>query len=1350
MSLFKKILLFSLLITKSYAQIDFEHLTTADGLSQSNVWKVIQDKNGFFWFATSDGLNRFDGYDFKVFRHELDNPNSLPINDITNVFADSKNDIWVSTRNNKLCRLNDDGKTFERIPFKLGENEIENISVSAFEEKDGKLWIATVTFGLFYYDYEKQKIFRSEIPDFRKSITALFKDEQGLMWIGNTDGEIMIYNTVSHSVSTFKIPRTSNNKSFHYNINFIKKDSRGRIWVGTAGRGLFEFNIQSKSFRQELLDPNLYETVNLITDLIEDHDRNLWVLTDYGAYFYPNGDSKKKKYLLPDPDNEKGLSTHALKKGICDRDGNIVIGTWQGGINIKYAETKKFNSFRHQPFNAQSLLTDRVTALAHDEEDKIWVSSTKGLTVISKNRKHFDRYTSENSGLPANDINAILATENGNIIISTWTEGFSLYETKTRKFLPFKLEGSKSVKTFARAGNGKIWIGTMQRELYLFDENTKSVEKVTHSTVEKILKEYDVNLLFQDSNHNLWIGTYISGLVKWNLKTDEVKVFTANDKIGSLPCNAISAIHEDLQKRIWIGTSGCGLLLFDPKTEIFQSKNTKDGLINNNVASILEDRQQNLWIATNSGISLYDPFSEKFENYNQSDGLVGHEFVKEAASQLPNGDLAFGNMQGMVVFKPEQVRKKTSAPNLFLTDLKIFNESIDQQNSNAPTKLDMTRATELIFSPFQNIFTIEYTALSFHPYHNIKYAYKLSGFDTDWNFVGAQRTAPYSNLTEGTYTFMVKASEGNSPWSQPKMVKITVLPPWYRSWWAYGLYTILFLGLIIAWRQNILVRERLKADIRIKQLETEAIKALDDTKSNFFTNISHEFRTPLTLILTPLDKLINDRSQKSQVKHQFLVMQRNAQRLLRLINQILDLSKVESQSLKPEITQNDIIAFIIRIVEYFEDLAKNKNISLTFHTNVKSHQGYFDADIVEKVIYNLLSNAFKFTNENGDITVKVNINEISQALSFQIEDSGIGISKEDMSHLFERFYQAQGETKQKKTGSGIGLALTKELVDLHLGTIKVESNEGVGTMFQVELPMAVSAYPQDWLNSAKDLDVPQLKTVKHSIETTQSSQILTNTLKPLLLIVEDNEELRQYLRESFLQDYRVITAENGKKGIEKAKSQVPDLIISDWLMPEIDGTEFCTAIRKSEKTSHIPFLLLTSRSANTSQMEAFDMGIDDYITKPFNLNILETKVKSLIKNRELLRDKWSKKILASPSEIELPAMEEQFIKKAVSIIEKNIDDSNFDSEQLEIAMNMSRMQFYRKLKAVMNLSGTEFIRQVRLKRAIQLMDSGHFNVSEIAWQVGFNDPSYFSRCFKKEFGVSPLKYRSEKSDDNKF
>lgn len=1343
MSFLRKILLLNLVISSAYGQINFEHLTTADGLSQSNVWQVIQDKNGFFWFATSDGLNRFDGYDFKVFRHELDNPNSLPINDITNVFADHKNDIWVSTRNNKVCRLNEDGKTFEQISFKIDDHEIQNLSVLAFEESDGKLWIATIPFGLFYYDYEKQEIFRSEIPNFRKPITALLKDEQDLIWVGNTNGEIMIYNPVSQAVSKFKIPRALESKDFHNSINFIKKDSRGRIWVGTAGRGLFEFNIQSKNFRQELLDPNLYETVNLITDLIEDHDQNLWVLTDYGAYFYPNGESERKIYILPDTDNEKGLSTHALKRGICDRDGNIVIGTWQGGVNIKYAETEKFNSFRHQPFNPQSLLTDRVTALAHDDEDKIWVSSTKGLTVISKNRKHFDRYTTENSGLPANDINAILATENGNIIISTWTEGFSVYETEKRRFVPYKLEGSKSVKTFARAGNGKIWIGTMQRELYLFDENKKTVEKVVHNTLEKILKEYDVNLLFQDSYHNLWIGTYISGLVKWNLKTNDVKVFTADEKIGSLPCNAISAMHEDLQKRIWIGTSGCGLLLFDPKSQTFQSKNIKDGLINNNVASILEDRQQNLWIGTNSGMSLYDPFSEKFENYNQSDGLIGQEFVKEAATQLPNGDLAFGNMQGMVVFKPEQVRKKTSAPNLFLTDLKIFNESIDPKSTYAPTNVDMTRATELVFSPFQNIFTIEYTALSFHPYHNIKYAYKLSGFDTDWNYVGGQRTAPYSNLTEGTYTFMVKAAEGNSPWSEPKVVKITILPPWYRSWWAYSLYTILFLGAIIIWRQNILVRERLKADIRIKQLETEAIKALDDTKSNFFTNISHEFRTPLTLILTPLDKLINDKSQKSQARHQFLVMQRNAQRLLRLINQILDLSKVESQSLKPQITQNDIVAFIKRIVEYFEDLAKSKKISFSFYSNLESYQGYFDADIVEKVIYNLLSNAFKFTNEDGSIKVKVTVNEVSQALSFQIEDSGIGISKEDMAHLFERFYQAQGETKEKKTGSGIGLTLTKELVDLHLGTIKVESNEGVGTMFHVQLPMAALAYPEDWLNAAKDQNVPQLKTVKHSIETTQSSDVYTNTLKPLLLIVEDNEELRQYLQECFLEDYRVITAENGKKGIEKAKSEVPDMIISDWLMPEMDGIELCKAIRKSEKTSHIPFLLLTSRSANTSQIEAFDMGIDDYITKPFNLNILETKVKSLIKNRQLLRDKWSKKILASPSEIELPVMEEQFIQKAVGFIEANIDDANFDSEQLELAMNMSRMQFYRKLKAIMNLSGTEFIRQVRLKRAIQLMDTGHFNVSEIAWKVGFNDPSYFSRCFKKEFRVSPLKYRTE-------
>ncbi|GAB4019913.1 two-component regulator propeller domain-containing protein [Spirosoma koreense] len=1329
---------------RAYGQVAFEHLTTADGLSQSTVWNIVQDKKGFIWMATSDGLNRYDGYSFTVFRNQPGQPASLPISNIAAVYADSHNTIWVGPRNNGLSRLREDGETFEHFQLDAGNGQTEQVSISCFAEVDRRLWIGAPDQGLFYYDYARKQVGRWKDPRIGTSVTALYRDKQDVLWMGTNEGKLLAFSPKTGSITTHAIPFPTNVEAHHRVINVIKKDHQGRFWIGTHGEGLFEFDPEQKTFRRELISPKAYETVNVITDVVDDKAGNLWVFTDFGAWFYPQGDRANRQYLLPDSENEHSLSTHALKKALCDATGNLWIGTWQGGVNIVYAQPERFSSFRHQPYNPQSLLTDRVTAVTLDGQGQLWASSTKGLTVISANRKQFQRYTMANSALAANDINTLFTTPKGNVLISTWTAGFCLYDPVRRLFKPFLLPGkSKSVKAFATAASGKIWIGTHERELYLFDEQTNQLQRVNAEPLAGFFQKLDLNTLCEDATGNLWIGTYNSGLLRWKPNTGQIRHFTRGGT-GTLGSNSITTMYEDSQKRLWIGTNGSGLQKFNAQTEQFSSFTTKDGLANNYIAGISEDQSHNLWLSTNGGISCVNPATNVVENYDQSDGLIGKEFLPDASAQLPSGELAFGNMQGLVLFQPERVRQKTAPPNVYLSDLKLFNRPVSPTEKDAPTKISLTDATSLIFQPFQSVFTIDFTALSFLPHRNIKYAYQLVGFDTDWNYVGSQRSAPYSNLHEGEYTFLVKAAIGNSAWSLPRAIQITVLPPWYRTWWAYVLYACLFLLALYALRRIILIRERFKADLRIKQLETDTIKALDDAKTSFFTNISHEFRTPLTLILTPLDKLIAEPTFNDRLQHQFQTIQRNAQRLLRLINQLLDLSKLENQSLQPDISRNDIVPFVERIVQNFDELAESKRIALIFKTNFDAFDGYFDPDIVEKVVYNLLSNALKFTASGGEVRVSLTIDPAEKNALLTVKDTGIGLSDEAQAHIFERFYQANDQPAQKKTGSGIGLALTRELVELHRGHITVESTENVGTAFSVHLPLHEKAFPVEWLSQPADYATESAQPILPMMVAEQVVSLPRKSL-PILLVVEDNEELRQYLKESFASTYHVLTAANGHQAISMAQKHIPDLILSDWLMPvqagpEMDGTELCQAIRTNEKTSHIPFLLLTSRSANQSQINAFGTGIDDYMTKPFNLAILETKVKSLIQNRQLLREKWSKKLLASPSEFQLPPMEEQFIQKAIGIIEAHIDDANFDAERLEEAMNMSRMQFYRKLKSIVNMSGTEFIRQVRLKRAVQLLESGHYNVSEVAWQVGFNDPAYFSRCFKKEFGKAPQEY----------
>lgn len=1322
------------------AQVAFDHLTTADGLSQSTVWEITQDRNGFIWMATADGLNRYDGSTFTTFRHQPDRANSLPTNDISTLYADRRGNLWVAPRAGGVHRLRDDGQTFEHFPKTTRGQNIAGVHVGCLAEIAGYLWVGTSGVGLLAYDFRTNQL--SHWPDERigTTVTALMAEGDHL-WLATEPGQLLRLNPRTGHLQAFRVPSEPGMADRHRTIAVIHRDNRGRLWVGTSGQGLYRFDEATGAFVSQFFRRGVYETVNLITDVLDAPTGDLWVLTDYGALRYPNGDVTRPALILPDPANDRSLSTHALKKGFRDKDGNLWFGTWQGGVNILRPRREPFAAFRHQPFNPQSLLVVNAAPLTADRLGQLWVGSNQGLTRISADGTRFRHFNTRNSSLRADDINPLFVSPSGKLYVSTWTAGFCVSDPRTERFTPVALAGrSKSAKSFAAADTGRVWVSTQERELFLFDEKKGQLQPIDLSPVAQASAVFSFNALVQDARGTLWIGTYNTGLLAWNRRANTVRLFTADGKPGSLGSNSIVSLYEDRQKRLWVGTNGGGLHRYDPATDRFRAVTTRDGLANNYIAGILEDTQGTLWLSTNGGISSYNPATGAIHNYDQRDGLVGKEFLQNASAALPDGRLAFGSTQGLVVFQPERLKEKMPPPRVYLTGLKLFNRPVSPTDRYAPTRLSLTDAPSLVFRPDQSVFTLEFTGVSFHPNRNIRYQYRLDGFDEDWNDVGSQTAATYTNLPEGDYTFRVRAAIGNSAWSAPRTVQIEVLPPWYRRWYTYLLYGLTILGLLYALRRIIRIRERLKADVRVKQIERDTIQALDDAKTSFFTNISHEFRTPLTLILAPLEKLTQEENFGERLQHQFQTIQRNAQRLLRLVNQLLDLSKLESGSLVPDVSRHDVVRFTERIVSSFGELAESKRVSLRFKANFDSFEGFFDPDILEKITYNLLSNAFRFTPDGGEVRVSLTVEPGEPTCTLTVADTGVGIPDEAIGHIFERFYQADGQQTRKKSGTGVGLALTRELVELHRGTIDVESAVHVGTTFTVTLPLGEAAFPPAWLaHEAEPVEaVPSLLPtfVPEGLAIVPPRGLGV----PVLLLVEDNEELRLYLKEYFARSYHVLTAPDGKAALALAARHIPDLVISDWLMPEMDGAELCFALKQDEKTSHVPFLLLTSRSSNQSQLNAFESGIDDYMTKPFNLAILETKVRSLIQNRQRLREKWSRHRLAQPSDVQLPPMEEQFIQKAVAVIETHLDDPHFDAEGLETALNLSRMQLYRKLKSITNASATEFIRQVRLQRAAQLLQSGHFNVSEVAYRVGFNDPAYFSRCFRKEFGKAPQEW----------
>jgi signal transduction histidine kinase/DNA-binding response OmpR family regulator len=748
-----------------------------------------------------------------------------------------------------------------------------------------------------------------------------------------------------------------------------------------------------------------------------------------------------------------------------------------------------------------------------------------------------------------------------------------------------------------------------------------------------------------------------------------------------------------------------------------------------------------------------DPITFKFINFDESDGLQGKEFLVNAFATNSQDWLFFGGVNGLNYIKANSLRMKQEVPPVLLTSLKIFNKQIKANVNNSPLSEDILFTKHLYLQPEHSVFSIDFVALEYQRPKNNRYAYYLEGLEDDWNYVGTQRTASYTNLNPGNYIFKVKATNSDGVWSEkPFELPITVLPPWYKTWWAYGFYLITFSLLIMAFLREIQIREKFKSDIRFKEIEKERIKELEQVKTQFFTNISHELRTPLTLIISPIEKyFLSSSSINKDQKSKLQSVYQNAQKLLHLINQLLDLSKIESGKQHPNIAKNDIILQMNSILSSFQNYALQKQINLKWQAPVASLFVYYDADILEKCISNLLSNAFKHTPEDGKIGIEMlltkefNSNgEVVKNISIRVHDTGKGIPESHLSHIFDRFYQIPNSSNV--VGTGVGLALCKELIELHLGTIHVHSLLGEGSSFTLAFPVQLADYSSEWIQN--DAIEPNLYIQKPLLKSIVSPKEL-NIEKQILLIVDDHEEMRQFIADIFSSQFQVIQSESGEEALEMALTYLPDLVITDWMMPGMSGVNLCQALRHNSKTNHIPILILTSKSTQESQIEGMQAGADDFVSKPFHANILEIRVNKLLETKERIRKNLQKQLIQKElSSGEPPVFEDAFLQKATQMVIEQMSNPDFDVEDLEKSLDMSKMQLYRKLKNLTSFAGNEFIRSVRLRESKALLENATLNISEIAYQVGFNDPAYFTRAFKKQYGQSPKEYQTQKHPSN--
>ena len=816
-------------------------------------------------------------------------------------------------------------------------------------------------------------------------------------------------------------------------------------------------------------------------------------------------------------------------------------------------------------------------------------------------------------------------------------------------------------------------------------------------------------------------------------------------------------MYEEGKGIFWLGSYGAGVTKLDTRTGKTTFYTIEDGLQSNTIHAISGDSSDDLWLLTSLGITRFNPSSLETDRFDFTDGLGGSPVGMAVAGlfqtgnptfKSENGTIFFGSNNGLTVFHPDHVQMNQFKPPLAITDFKVSGKS---------HPLDGKAIT---LAHHQNFFDIEFVALSFFSSSKNQYAYKLEGLDKDWVYTGTQREARYTNVSPGKYIFRVKGSNNDGVWNeQGASMQVTILPPWWQTWWAYSLYGMLALGLLYGLRQYTVNRERWKHELKLQRIEAEKMHEIDHLKSRFFANISHEFRTPLTLILGPLEKFISRTPEESEDGPVYQMMQRSAHRLLHLINQLLDLSKLEAGSMKLETKPADIVNFLKAIGLSFTSLAERKLIQYQVQYPVEHPVVYFDADKLEKIITNLLSNAFKFTPAGGEITVTAQLNSADKRaipasfskagsstmvkmLQLKIQDNGAGITAEQQEKIFDRFYQTDTSHTGEQEGSGIGLSLVKELVELHEGEIAVESQPEKGSCFTVRLPLLVADYEQITVGEAvvdkgHSTTIPLINTAQDKAEATLT---LSATDAPLVLIVEDNADIRQFIRQHLSPAYQVIEACDGAKGYSKAVETIPDLILSDVMMPMMDGVELCRKLKQDEKTAHVPVILLTAKASGEGKIEGLETGADDYIIKPFEASELLVRIKNLIDSRKKLREHYRGQITVEPKSITVTSVDEQFLQRVMQIMEAHMADAAFSVEALGLDVGMSRMQLHRKLKGLTDQSPGEFIRSFRLKRAAMLLTQNYGNISEVAFSVGFNEPAYFTKCFKEQFGQTPSEY----------
>jgi len=1325
--------------------LSFHHLNVQDGISQNSVTSIIQDSIGRIWMGTRDGLNVFDGTSFRVFRPVRGDSTSLSGHFVSQLITD-KNTIWVTTKNG-LSRLD-----LKKLSF--SNFQINNLTcIIPFNDK---ILVGTRE-GLVWLTPENKRISKCDLlEDANVVINNLYTDKSEVLWISTNQG-LFTY----HS----KTARTS--KIMDMAVSCVFTDKNKQIWIGTQDEGVFLLNNQKQVIKHFIHKNNEPNTLinNTIRDIKDDSNGNIWIATFKGLSIINCFDYKIINQNHQE-NNPNSISNNSIYSILKDKQGTMWLGTYFGGVNYHNPDFDVYthyfaeeNSDNHPGFNV-------IGEMIQDKSNNnIWIATEGGgIDFFNRSTGKFSHYNLNegNNGLPHNNVKALALYNNNILLAGTHRGGLCLlnYKTGKTKYYTHDSNNPNSIQTNIIdeiIPYKDFFLLGAKPGLIKFDIKNQTFEPYTPTPIGNMFENSLINCLYIDSYNRLWIGTENEGLYVYNESQKSIKRYqTSSTDLKTIGSNNITTIFEDHQFKLWIGTQGGGLQLYKPDTDDFQIYNTENSSLPSDfIQAIKESRYGHLWVTTAKGLSRFDIDNKKIFNYSHQNGFPLNELNQKSLLITNDGDVFVGGFDGMVSFNEENMLNRSSNFEVLFTSLNVNNKMILPGDKSGILKIDLPFTDKIELQPFHNIFSIGFSSNNFVSTNQNTFKYKLDGFNEEWIPANEKTMITYTNLNAGQYKLIVRGLsgvEGNV--ISEKSISILIHPPLYRTWYAYLCYVIV-IGLITLWLSHMFrARLLLVHQIEQEQREKEQIKSLNQSKLNFFTNISHEFRTPLTLITGTLESVMENEKTRPENYQKLKKTYHNAIRLNNLITELLDFRKLEHGSLKLKVSENKLSDFMDDIYNSFTGYANRYNVNFSLNIKDKDLVLWFDVVQMEKVIYNLISNAFKHTEKDtGKILVEVE--NSSSHVNIIVNDNGAGMSELETQRIFDLYYQVDNMQAQKAgTGSGIGLALCKSIVELHKGNIDVRSIEGKGTTFMVKLLKGNQHFDKENILSLKpsidsNLNQPYNPQFSDDEETTEIE------LHPhSILIVEDNIEVQQLLEDLLQDNYNIYIANNGVEGLELAIKKQPDLVLSDIMMPEMMGTEMCIKLKRNVQTSHIPVILLTARASDDYKIEGLDTGADDYITKPFNSRILKAKVKNMIQNRILLQQKYKQNPSASVKDIATNSIDQKLLTQATNIVEKHLDDTEFDVQVFASEMNLGRTRLYSKIKGVTGLTPNDFILSVRLKKSAEmlLVQTDELNISQIAYSVGFSTPRYFSRCFKQHFGVSPsnygkVEYENEASGD---